>query len=289
MKPIRKLIAAALCAVLALSGCASSAEAAGTAGTVSSTSPAAADGTLEVTVFKAGSADAILIQTSEGAVVIDTGESSFGDNLVEALKTAGITELKALILTHFDADHVGGAAELLGSVTVDAVYQSDYPKDSDEYTAYVSALADAGITAMTVRSGTSFSVGGASFYIDPPQQASYTSNSSNNSSLIIEMTYGSTRFLFAGDAMSERMEEYLQENRGTFQFLKVPYHGRWQDCLEDLFAAVQPQIAVLTASAKEDTQETTAALENAGASVYQTSGGDVHVTSDGTSLTVTQD
>ena len=287
MKPNRKWIAAAMCAVLALGGCASSATTAGNA--ASATAATAVDGTAEVTVFKAGSADAILIQTSEGAVVIDTGESSFGDNLVEALKAAGITELQALILTHFDADHVGGAAELLGSITVDAVYQSDYPKDSDEYTAYVSALKDAGVTAQTVRSGVSFSVGGASFYIDPPLQTSYASNSSNNSSLIIEMTYGSTRFLFAGDAMTERLEEYLQEDRGTFQFLKVPYHGRWQDSLEELFAAVQPQIAVLTAAAKEDTEETTSALEKMGASVYQTSSGTVHVTSDGTTLSVSQE
>jgi len=52
---------------------------------------------------------------------------------------------------------------------------------------------------------------------------------------------------------------------------------------------VQPQIAVLTAAAKEDTEAATSALEKMGASVYQTSSGTVHVTSDGTTLSVSQE
>jgi len=289
MKKIRKLLAA-LTAAAVLAGCA--AVPAASADSASSAVPVISDdasGNLEVTVFKAGSADAILIETGQGAVVIDTGETSFGDNLVEALEAEGITELKALILTHFDADHVGGAAELLAKIRVDAVYQSDCPKDSDEYSAYVEALAEAGITADTVRTSTELAIGDASVRIDPPQQSDYSSNDSNNSSLIIELTWGSTRFLFAGDAMEQRIEEYLSENTGTFQFLKVPYHGRWQNGLKDLLEAVQPQIAVLTASSSEDTENTIQELQSLGAETYQTSSGTVHITSDGTSLTAVQD
>jgi beta-lactamase superfamily II metal-dependent hydrolase len=288
MKKIRTLLTA-LSLVTALLGCSPGTAAAASAGTAASSASAAVSGTLEVTLYKAGSADAILIETSAGAVVIDTGESSFGDNLVEALQKEGITELKALILTHFDADHVGGAAELLSGIQVDAVYQSDCPKDSDEYQAYTEALAAAGISADTVRESTVLTVGDASLRIDPPQKTDYSSNPSNNSSLIIELTYGSTRFLFAGDAMEPRIEEYLSESTGTFQFLKVPYHGRWQNGLRDLLEAVQPEIAVMTASSSENTENTRSVLEDLGAEVYQTSDGTVHVTSDGTSLQAVQD
>ena len=65
---------------------------------------------LEVTVLDAGKADAILLTTPDSAVLIDCGEKGFGDEILGELAARGIGRLDVLIVTHFDQDHVGGAA-----------------------------------------------------------------------------------------------------------------------------------------------------------------------------------
>ena len=295
---MKKLLAGVLAAaLLALGGCgadSAAASAAASAGVSSGaeasvSSGAEASGSWQVYCFQAGKADAILLYSGSAAVLIDTGESGFGKTIVSYLQNAGIGTLDALILTHFDQDHVGGAAKVLSSVTVKAVYTSDCPKSSKEYAKYLAALDSAGLTAVTVREDTSFTLDGAVFSISPPQKTTYQTDESNNSSLITSVSFGQTRFLFAGDAENDRIREFLGENPGSYDFLKVPYHGHWQTALQELIDEVQPKYAVITSSDKEpEDDETVSALEAAGAQVFLTREGGVLAVTDGKTVTVSQ-
>ena len=53
---------------------------------------------------------------------------------------AGIDHLNLLLVTHFDKDHVGSAAELLETVGADQVLMPDYEGTRPEYAAFLSAL-----------------------------------------------------------------------------------------------------------------------------------------------------
>lgn len=53
--------------------------------------------------------------------MIDTGEERDGSYIRETLEAAGIDHLNLLLVTHFDKDHVGSAAELLETVGADQV------------------------------------------------------------------------------------------------------------------------------------------------------------------------
>ena len=231
-----------------------------------------------------------MLTTDSSAVLIDTGESGFGKEIVSYLETKGVTALDGLILTHFDQDHVGGAAKVLSSVPVRAVYQSDCPKDSAEYKKYEAALEKAGLTAVTVRQSTAFLLDGVSYAIDPPRQTDYSESPSNNSSLIISAKYGARRFLFAGDAQDARLAEFLSEAPGTCDFLKVPYHGRWLSSLSAFFSAVRPAYAVITSSEEEpESTQTLNLLKSVGAETFLTRTAPVLAVCDGTSLTVSYD
>ena len=275
MKILKTMMAAAL--LLTASAC--------------GTSGKAADNELKVLFFNAGKADAVLLYTDESAVLIDSGESGYGQRILAAMADAGIESLDAMIITHFDKDHVGGAAEVLSGIDVKQVLTSNYPKESDEYNAFVKALEEADLNASII-SGSDvyeFVLDGVSYSVDGPDREVYDSNPSNNSSLIISVTYGDTSFLFAGDAQNDRIEEYLQDHAGTYDVLKVSYHGNYQKKLKDLLALASPETAVITCSASEGGEEKTLQLlDEAGIITYLTWQGDVIVRSDGTSVTVQQ-
>lgn len=226
---------------------------------------------LTVYCFKAGKADAHLIYGEDWAVLIDCGEKGFGKDILKYMKKNGIERLDSLVITHFDKDHVGGAAKVLNGTEVGQVLQSGCPKKSSEYDNYLDALEDKGIDPVTVTERMSFTLGEAVFTIDPPRKDSYERSPENNSSLITEVTFGKRSLLFTGDAEDERLAEYTAANDKVFDLVKVPYHGHWQRELTPFAEEVKASIAVITSSDKEqEDKETVVLFERTGAEVFQT-------------------
>ena len=237
---------------------------------------------LTVHFFDAGKADAILLTTANGAALIDAGEKGFGKTILAYLEEQGIEKLDYLIITHFDQDHVGGAAKVINNIAVGTVLQSNQPKDSEEYEKYVKALTSAGIEPVTVRESYNFVLDGVAYSIDPPRQAEYSDDSSNNSSLIVTVTNGENRFLFTGDAQTERLAEFLDGNDTTFDVLKIPHHGKDEPLMQALIESTQPSYAVITSSDDEpESDAVVAALEKADVTVLLTRQGAVTFRSDG--------
>ena len=274
MKRRGRLAALLLAAALLLTGC-------GPSEAAPALEPAAG-AALELHFFDAGAADAILLTTENSAVLIDAGEKGFGKTILAYLEEKGVERLDYLIVTHFDKDHVGGAAKVLNGIPVGTVLQSNQPKDSDEYENYVEALAAAGLEPVTLRETERFVLDGVSFTVDPPRRTEYEQDSSNNSSLIVSAQYGETRFLFPGDAQTQRLAEYLDTDPARCDVLKLPHHGRDEPLLEALLAAVKPTYAVISSSeAEPESAAVVEALESAGARVLLTRNRAVTLLSDG--------
>ncbi len=246
---------------------------------------------LSVYFFDAGKADAILLTTENGTVLIDSGEKGFGDEIVSYLASAGIDSLDYLIITHFDKDHVGGAAKVIGSVRVGKVLQSNHVKDSTAYDKYVEALSGAAITPETVRTALDFELDGVRYSVDPPAEEEYANDPSNNSSLIVTVTYGKKILLFAGDAENDRMAEFIDKGLARdCDFMKIPHHGRWDKNLADLIGKTRPEYAVITSSDDEpEDEKTVELLKSSGVSTFYTRISPVKLVCDGKSLTVGYD
>ena len=276
MRTRRAAASLLLAAMLLLTACAAS-----------GTKKVAEAAELTVHYFDAGKADAILLTTADSAVLIDAGENGFGKTILAYLAENGVEKLDCLIVTHFDKDHVGGVAKVINSIPVDAVLQSNCPKDSEEYAKYVKALANAGIEAETVGETLTFTLCGVTYTVDPPRQATYDADASNNSSLIVTVTNGADRFLFMGDAQSERLAEYLSGAPAACDVLKVAHHGQDEPLLGELLEAVTPAYAVITSSEEEpESAAVTEALERAGTRVLLTREGAVTFRSGGNGVTL---
>lgn len=224
---------------------------------------------LQLHVFREGKADAFLLYSDEHAVMIDAGLAEFGKDILKYLEKRNISSIDLMIITHFDQDHVGGASKVLENVSVKRVLQSNCPKESAEYSAYLAALAINSIEAETIREKTVLQFDDVEYTIYPPKRSNYNSDPSNNSSLAVGVCYGDTSFFFSGDAEGARINELCAIGIGEYDVLQVPHHGKWCRELESLIETVKPKVAFITSSDSEkEDSDTMQLLEQQGISVY---------------------
>lgn len=274
MRILSKLFCTAVCLLLLL-GCSGCGKSSG----------------LTVVFPKIGSADAALLMTGSATVLIDTGEMNDGDEILAILDAYDRSTIDLMVISHYDKDHVGGAAEILEGCTVKRVVGSTAPKDSSEMDAYRAALKNAGLTEEVPSGVLDITLGDLHFEIDPPQESLYAEDQSNNASTVVTVRYENTALLFTGDAMNERTKEFAPSLAGgSFDLIKIPHHGRDTDTALQLLPAMKDgAAAVITSSKKEpENQALLDMLEHAGLNTYLTRQGTLTVTSDGNSLKISQ-
>ena len=234
------------------------------------------EGPMELVFFSLGKADAILLRTDAGAVMIDAGTEKKAKSLTRQLESMGIEHLDALIVTHFDKDHVGGADQILDELSVGRVYEPDYSKDSKQVDQYRDSLAASGSEIVTLRDNASFTVDGVTYRIDIANESFYGRDEENDFSLVVRVQYGDVRMLFPGDIENPRIAELLDEGDLQADLLKVPHHGKSEKLSSEFFKAVSPSWAVVTDSDEEPADsEVLKSLEKLGCKTLSTRSGNV--------------
>ncbi len=198
----------------------------------------------EIHFIDVGQGDATLIKCGEHAMLIDAGENDKGTTLQLYLKKQGIERLDYLILTHPDADHIGGADVIITKFPIGTVFMSDYTKDNKTYQRVIQALADRNLKWTTPDVGASFGLGTAQFTILAPVD-SY--DDPNNSSIALLFQNGENRFLFTGDAQGEAEQDILEEALSVrAEVYKVGHHGSDTSSGGEFLEAVDPDWAVVS-------------------------------------------
>ncbi len=285
-KLIRKCTAgiAGLIAALTVAGCTQQAGG-------SSASGIPVTGKVTLTVFDVGKADAMVLQTANTVTVIDTGNKGDGKEIEKFLTAQEIDTIDNLIITHFDKDHVGGAARVLNRLKVRNIYVPDYKSDSDEYLSFIQkASANQNtITSVPAQQKVEWTADDASFRLFAANETDYGKNEENDFSLCLYLQHGNQKFLFAGDAEEARQQELMALKLGEVDFLKFPYHGHYLPTTEQFLDTFAPKVSVVCCSNKEYADSSTVeTLQKRGVEAYYTNDGTVTVVSDGASLTCTQ-
>ncbi len=276
----RNIVILLLALIMLCSGCQNNANVDVEAPTVS--------GEFNFTVLKAGQADAIIMQTRNHSIIIDSGEDDDGDEIVEYLQENNIANVDYIFITHFDKDHIGGFPEVMDNVTASNIIVPDYVGNNDEYAEYLKTIQDKGLKITALTEDTTFLLDDVLLEISVPKKQSYAEGD-NDFSLVISMTHGENTFLFAGDAEEGRLPEVLSEFGKQYDFLKVPHHGKHNKNTKRFINTIKPKYAVVTDSEKNPASDkTTSLLESAGAEIYSTKNGDVSVVSDGKEIKITQ-
>lgn len=187
-----------------------------------------------------GQGDAVLLRSAGRTALIDTGPDPMA--LERCLDLAGVGRLDLLVLTHFDLDHVGGAAAVRGRVAT--VVHGPVTSASD--TAVLATLgAEATHEAWGGQRGT---LGDAAWRVLWPPRDSRAFPSGNDASVVVEFSGGSVpHSVFLGDlsASPQRALAAAGDLRPPYALVKVAHHGS-ADQDAALYRLLAPSIALVT-------------------------------------------
>ena len=205
---------------------------------------------LEVHFIDVGQADATLIKYGDTAMLIDTAEESRGSALWMYLKKQEVDSLDYLVLTHPDADHIGGAAVIINKFEIDTLLMPDYQKDNSVYEKLIEAMEYKRLKQTVPKVGETYQLGAAQFAILAPNR-SY--EDPNNSSLALLLTHGENGFLFTGDAEEEAEADILQNGiEIRADVYKAGHHGSRSSSSAVFLDAVGASYAVISCGEGND-------------------------------------
>jgi beta-lactamase superfamily II metal-dependent hydrolase len=242
--------------------------------------------TLTVHFIDVGQGDSILIDLGETEVLIDGGKKNTGAD--EYIKPYVDGPIEAVIATHYDSDHIGGLLSIFDDYSVNAFWYNGQTTDSDTFVDTMNKITGANITVHVVVKGDTIQVGTLNFQVLNPQQP--LGSEPNNNSVVLNLTYGNTDFLFMGDA-DKQAETDMQSLLHGVDILKVGHHGSDTSSSVEFLNIVRPAIAIIMVglgnSYHHPSQVTIDALTDIGAKIYRTSTcGTIVVTTDGDTYSV---
>ena len=193
-------------------------------------------------------ADALLLRCGKSAYLIDTGAKKSADDMLNVLRSEGITRLTGVILTHTHADHVGGLKALLESeIEVENNYTSKYYilKKEDGKHPVDKAIRKTDYEVTYLAAGDTLPLDGGKLTVVGPLEKNEEAENCNSLVLLAEGGGGS--ILLTGDM--EFPEEASLLNAGLIphaDVLKIANHGESDATSDALVAAVSPSLAVIS-------------------------------------------
>lgn len=245
---------------------------------------------LEIYLPDVGQGDATLLRSPGGkTLLIDAGPPSAGrERLLPLLRELKVEKLDALLVTHYDLDHLGGVPSLLAGedgevgtgddIRLDFAYdRGGVPWDnSPGYGGYLSALAEAGAQRRTLEAGQGLALddalkirclaangavanfGGSAATVDLTP-ATY-SGKENAASIALLLEYGNFRYLTAGDLtgggsldgfLTPDVESLLAESTGRVDVVHANHHGSLSSSNASFVEATAPG-AILIQAGKDN-------------------------------------
>ena len=197
-------------------------------------------GTVKLTLLDVGQGLSAVVQTAEHTLVYDTGakfsaSSDMGQSVViPYLRSQGIDKINALIISHGDNDHIGGAESLLAAISTDQLLTS-VPQQLSQY------------SPSQCKAGQSWVWDKVFFTLLSPQPGRLPSDNDNSCVLKIQAEQGIA--LLTGDIEAEAEAWLVKTYQAGLKadVLVAPHHGSQTSSTDDFLRAVQPKLVLIPA------------------------------------------
>ncbi len=232
-------------------------------------------GAFRAAVLDVGQGESVALCSGSEAALVDCGSSNSyvdaGSVAADALQSAGIRRLSAVIVTHYHADHTNGLTEVLTRLPVDTLYLPDIEDEYGVRDRLVSLAAHQGADVVFVTEPTRIALGEAILTVYPPL---LTTGDLNEQGLTALATAGDFDLLITGD-MAGQTEQLLAQTYPLpdVEVLVVSHHGSRYSSDESFLRAITPDNAVISVGDNRyghPAEETLRRLQAVGATVWRT-------------------
>ncbi|NQV00228.1 MAG: MBL fold metallo-hydrolase, partial [Parcubacteria group bacterium] len=185
----------------------------------------------------------ILIDGGPDSKIIEKLDQNipFSDNTIELV-----------MITHPHEDHIAGLVHVLEKYKIEQILYTDVFYDSNIFVELKSVIEEKNIQTKFAKSGQVIKLNQANLYVLFPN-LSYNKGEVkevNNTSIVSKLVYGSSSFLFTGDAEEEVETELIDmyannEDILDSDLIKVGHHGSKSSSMEDFLFNVSPKQAVV--------------------------------------------
>ncbi|MEM1349343.1 MAG: ComEC/Rec2 family competence protein, partial [Myxococcota bacterium] len=205
-------------------------------------------GTLRIHALPVGQGDATLVEFPDGrAWLIDAGGRRTGPDVgasivVPTLRRLGVRELDALVITHADLDHIGGAVAVLRMIPTGRLFV--HPGERREAMKHlVSEAQTLAIPVVSVHAEHSEVIAEASVHIAAPPT---DDSNPNDSSLVTALAWHDVRVVFPGDLESTGEAWWVEHHGARATILKAGHHGSGSSTSSAWLQALDPELVLLS-------------------------------------------
>ena len=252
---------------------------------------------LRLTMFDVGQGESMLLEPLEaGVVMIDAAGAPFGSGgfdvggrvLTPALWARGVTSLDALLITHADPDHLGGARAVIDAFAPKQLWFGISVPRHRPSLELLERAERAGLSVRARRAGERVQMGPVRIRVlHPPTPDWERQRVRNDDSVVLEVVYGDVALLLTGDISADverAILPYLTPAR--VRVLKVAHHGSRSSSSAELLEGWRPQIALISCGRGNTfghpAREVLGRLESIGATVLRTDRhGEITIETDG--------
>jgi len=208
--------------------------------------PGPRDGELWITVLDVGQGLSVLARTEQHALLYDAGPAfnALADSgsrvILPYLRGEGIERLDALVVSHDDRDHSGGAGSVLEAIPVGVLWSS---LSADH------ALLEAPAWRAPCIAGRKWLWDGVAFeFLHPSGVSADRTVRANNQSCVLRIEAPGGRVLLTGDIERAAERELLRRAPTLLpaDVLVVPHHGSATSSTPEFVKQVAPRRAVFT-------------------------------------------
>ncbi len=197
-----------------------------------------------------GQGDGLVLRDRSGSVMVFDvgGDAALIDRCLHDL---GVTEITAIVLTHYHRDHVGGIAGALRGRNVQRIIATGYLEPKEQFD-YVLREIPADIPQSEVTAGQQYSLGDMTVQVLWPARYIYEGSMPNNASVVVLATIEGRGILLTGDIEREAQAEIMREVRSVdVDVVKAPHHGSAN--LDEGFASwASAEIALISVGKDND-------------------------------------